>query len=82
VLPSDAKLRPQLGHLGDHSFCPPRGGAANTLEMSLPSGANSRKYFRWTQNGKQVWRKAGTRSWAEAHEQKRRLRDLSAGRVP
>ena len=29
---------------------------------------NCRKHLRWTQNGKQHRRKAGTRSWAEAEE--------------
>lgn len=41
-----------------------------------------RKHFRWSQDGKQFRRKAGTRSWAEAEEQKRRLEDELAGRVP
>jgi integrase/recombinase XerD len=41
-----------------------------------------RKHFRWTQNGKQHRRQAGTRSWAEADEQKRRLEDQLAGRAP
>jgi integrase len=41
-----------------------------------------RKHFRWTQNGEQHRRKAGTRSWAEAEDQKRRLEDELAGRVP
>src|SRR3954462_14348423 len=41
-----------------------------------------RKHLRWTQNGKQFRRKAGTRSWAEAEEQKRRLEDELAGREP
>jgi integrase/recombinase XerD len=43
---------------------------------------NCRKHFRWTQNGEQHRRKAGTRSWGEAEEQKRRLEDQLAGRVP
>jgi len=43
---------------------------------------NCRKHFRWTQNGKQFRQKAGTRSWAEAEEQKRRLEDQLAGRTP
>jgi len=43
---------------------------------------NCRKHFRWTQNGEQFRRKAGTRSWAEAEEQKRRLEDQLAGRKP
>ena len=42
---------------------------------------NCKKHFRWTQNGKQFRRKAGTRSWAEADEIKRRLEDELAGRV-
>jgi len=43
---------------------------------------NCRKHFRWTQNGEQYRRKAGTRSWQEAEEQKRRLEDELAGRTP
>jgi site-specific recombinase XerD len=42
---------------------------------------NCRKHFRWTQAGKQQRRKAGTRSWTEAEEQKRRLEDQLAGRT-
>ena len=45
-------------------------------------GCRCRKHFRWSQDGKQYRRKAGTRSWAEAEEQKRRLEDQLAGRVP
>jgi site-specific recombinase XerD len=41
-----------------------------------------RKHLRWTQNGKQYRRKAGTRSWAEAEEIKHRLEDELAGRTP
>ena len=41
-----------------------------------------RKHFRWTQNGKQYRRKAGTRSWEEAEKQKRILEDQLAGRTP
>ncbi len=41
---------------------------------------NCRKHFRWTQNGKQYRRKAGTRSWAEADIRKRELEDEVAGR--
>jgi len=41
-----------------------------------------RKHFRWTQNGTQHRRKAGTRSWGEAEDIKRRLEDQLAGRVP
>jgi hypothetical protein len=43
---------------------------------------NCRKHFRWTQNGTQYRRKAGTRSWEEAEEIKRQLQDQIAGRVP
>lgn len=43
---------------------------------------NCRKHFRWSQDGKQYRRKAGTRSWAEAEENKRRLEDQLAGRAP
>jgi len=43
---------------------------------------NCRKHFRWTQNGEQYRRKAGTRSWAEAEELKRQLEDELAGRAP
>jgi integrase/recombinase XerD len=39
-----------------------------------------RKHFRWSHNGKQYRKKAGTRSWAEAEEEKRRLQDELAGR--
>src|ERR1017187_193008 len=41
-----------------------------------------RKHFRWTAHGKQYRRKAGTRSWAEAEDLKRKLEDQLAGRVP
>jgi site-specific recombinase XerD len=40
-----------------------------------------RKHFRWTQNGTQYRRKAGTRSWEEAEEIKRQLQDQLAGRT-
>ena len=43
---------------------------------------NCRKHFRWTQNGTQYRRKAGTRTWAEAEDLKRKLEDQLAGRVP
>jgi integrase/recombinase XerD len=43
---------------------------------------NCRKHFRWTKDGVQERRKAGTRSWAEAEDIKRRLEDQLAGRVP
>jgi integrase/recombinase XerD len=41
-----------------------------------------KKHFRWTQGGKQHRRKAGTRSWGEAEDTKRRLEDQLAGRIP
>jgi integrase/recombinase XerD len=34
---------------------------------------NCRKHFRWSQDGKQYRKQAGTRTWAEAEENKRRL---------
>lgn len=40
-----------------------------------------RKHLRWTHNGKQHRRKAGTRSWEEAEEVKRQLQDQLAGRA-
>jgi integrase/recombinase XerD len=43
---------------------------------------NCRKHLRWTQNGVQYRRTAGTRSWERAEEQKRRLEDQLAGRIP
>jgi len=43
---------------------------------------NCRMHFRWTQNGVQYRRKAGTRSWEEAEEIKRQLKDQLSGRVP
>ncbi len=42
---------------------------------------NCRKHFRWTQNGKQYRRKAGTRSWEQADKKRRELEDQLAGRV-
>ena len=42
---------------------------------------NCRKHFRWTQNGIQYRRMAGTRSWEEAEEIKRQLQDELAGRT-
>jgi integrase/recombinase XerD len=43
---------------------------------------NCRKHLRWSKDGKQYRQKAGTRSWTEAEEQKRRLEDGLAGRAP
>lgn len=40
-----------------------------------------RKHFRWTSNGTQYRRKAGTRSWEEAEDAKRKLQDEMAGRT-
>ena len=42
---------------------------------------NCRKHFRWTQNGQQYRKEAGTWSWAEAEELKRKLEDELAGRT-
>ena len=36
-------------------------------------GCQCRKHFRWTQDGKQVRQKAGTRTWAEAEDKKAEL---------
>jgi integrase/recombinase XerD len=41
-----------------------------------------RKHMRWTQNGKQYRRKANTRSWEEAEQERRWLEDQLAGRIP
>ena len=41
---------------------------------------NCRKHLRWTQNGKQFRKAAGTRSWAGAEEAKRRLEDQLSGK--
>ena len=41
-----------------------------------------RKHLRYTIHGKQVRRKAGTRSWEEAERKKRELEDQLSGRVP
>ena len=41
---------------------------------------NCRKHFRWTHNGTQFRRQAGTRSWEQAEEIKRQLQDQLAGR--
>jgi len=43
---------------------------------------NCRKHFRWSSGGRQHRRKAGTRSWAEAEDAKRKLDDQLAGRIP
>jgi integrase/recombinase XerD len=43
---------------------------------------NCRKHLRWSLNGKQHRRKAGTRSWVAAEHAKRRLEDQLAGRAP
>ena len=41
-----------------------------------------RKHFRWSKDGVQYRKQAGTRSWTEAEEVKRKLEDGWAGRVP
>jgi integrase/recombinase XerD len=43
---------------------------------------NCRKHLRWSEGGKQFRKTAGTRSWAEAEEKKRRQEDQFAGRAP
>lgn len=42
----------------------------------------ARSTSRWSANGKQYGRKAGTRSWAGAEQVKRELEDQLAGRKP
>lgn len=44
-------------------------------------GCNCRKHLRWSKDGTQHRRKAGTRSWEEAEEVKRQLQDQLAGRT-
>jgi integrase/recombinase XerD len=41
---------------------------------------NCRKHLRWTHNQKQYRKKAGTRSWAEAEDVKRKLEDQYEGK--
>src|SRR5215469_10364593 len=41
-----------------------------------------RKHLRWSFQGKQYRKKAGTRSWAEAEDKKREIEDQLSGRVP
>lgn len=43
---------------------------------------NCRKHLRWTHNGSQYRKMAGTRSWAEAEKKKRELEDQLTGRTP
>jgi integrase/recombinase XerD len=43
---------------------------------------NCRKHLRWSQGGKQYRKKAATRSWVGAEDEKRRLEDQLAGRTP
>jgi len=43
-------------------------------------GCKCRKHFRWSKDGKQFRRMAGTRAWGEAEELKRKLEDQLAGR--
>jgi integrase/recombinase XerD len=40
-----------------------------------------RKHLRWSKDGKQYRKQAGTRSWSEAEDAKRRFEDQLAGRV-
>jgi len=57
-----------------HDLCQAR-GRLRTRGDEFCKRCNCRKRLRWTQNGVQYRRKAGTRSWGEAEEQKRRLED-------
>src|ERR1035437_231735 len=43
---------------------------------------NCRKHLRWTLNGTQYRKSAGTRSWAEAEQVKRQLEDRFSGNTP
>jgi integrase/recombinase XerD len=43
---------------------------------------NCRKHLRWTKDGKQYRKQAGTRSWAEAEEAKGRLAAQLSGKAP
>ena len=52
------------------------------LRDEFSKRCDCRTHFRWTQHGKQHRRKADTRSWTEAEDQKRRLEDQLAGRTP
>ncbi len=54
----------------------------NTAGDEFSRRCKCRKHFRWTQNGVQYRRMAGTRSWEEAEEIKRQLQDQLAGRTP
>ena len=45
-------------------------------------GCKCRKHFRWSQGGKQYRKQAGTRSWVEAEENKRRLEAHLSGKTP
>jgi hypothetical protein len=43
---------------------------------------NCRKHLRWTKDGNQYRKSAGTRSWEGAEDAKRKLEDQLSGRVP
>jgi len=51
--------------------------SANEFSRRCPC----RKHFRWTQDGVQYRRQAGTRSWQEAETAKRQLEDQLSGRA-
>lgn len=62
-----------------------RHGARNGAQCKYAGDEFSRrckcpKHLRWTQNGKQYRRKAGTRSWEEAERVKRQLEIQLSGR--
>jgi len=50
-------------------------------DEEFAKGCRCRKHFRWSQGGKQFRRAAGTRSWAEAEEQKRNLEAQLSGKL-
>src|SRR5438067_6214595 len=52
------------------------------LTDEFHKGCNCRKHLRWSRNGKQFRRAAGTRSWAQAESAKRSLEDQLSGAAP
>ena len=52
-----------------------KGNPCKYAEDEFSRRCRCRKHFRWTQDGKQRRKKAGTRSWEEAEKLKRELQD-------
>jgi integrase len=65
-----------------HSASAKDGKPCKYADDEFSRRCNCRKHFRWTQNGTQYRRQAGTRSWEEAEDRKRDLQDQLAGRTP